>query len=157
MAPMPTGRPANAVEVSAEDAALAREVGRTLAGYLQPGAQLRLTVERDDHEGETVVLPDRALQLLLDVLSSMAEGNDVMVVAVEAELTSQQAADVLNVSRPFLIQLLEKGDIPYHKVGKHRRVRLKDVVAYKDRNDRKRREVLDELVAEAQELGLGYE
>lgn len=157
MAPLSLERLSNPVEVSPEDAALARETSRTLAGYLCPGARLRLRVMRDDREAETVVLPDRALRLLLDVLSNMAEGNTVTLVPVGAELTSQQAADLLNVSRPFLIQLLENGEIPYHKVGKHRRVRSKDVMAYKHRIDKKRHEVLDELVAEAQELGLGYE
>jgi excisionase family DNA binding protein len=111
----------------------------------------------DDREAETIILPDQALRLLLDVLSNMADGNSVTLVPVDAELTSQQAAELLNVSRPFLVRLLENGQIPYHKVGKHRRVRLKDVMAYKHRIDKKRDEVLDELVAEAQELGLGYE
>ena len=110
----------------------------------------------DDREAETIILPDQALRLLLDVLSNMADGNSVTLVPVDAELTSQQAAELLNVSRPFLVRLLENGQIPYHKVGKHRRVRLKDVMAYKHRIDKKRDEVLDELVAEAQELGLGY-
>jgi excisionase family DNA binding protein len=157
MAPLSLERLGTPVEVPPEDAALARETRRTLAGYLRPGAQLRLRVMRDDREAETVVLPDRAFRLLLDVLSNMAEGNTVTLVPVHAELTSQQAADLLNVSRPFLIQLLESGEIPYHRVGKHRRVRSKDVMAYKHRIDKERRAVLDELVADAQELGLGYE
>lgn len=157
MAPVSLGRPGTPVDVPPEDAALARASRRTLAGYLGPGAPLRLRVVLDDREAETIILPDRAVRLLLDVLSNMADGNAVTLVPVDAELTSQQAADLLNVSRPFLIQLLESGEIPYHKVGKHRRVRSKDVMAYKHRIDNKRHEVLDELVAEAQQLGLGYE
>jgi excisionase family DNA binding protein len=157
MAPLSLERLGTPVEVPPEDAALARETSRTLAGYLHPGARLRLKVMCDDREAETIILPDQALRLLLDVLSNMADGNSVTLVPVDAELTSQQAAELLNVSRPFLVRLLENGQIPYHKVGKHRRVRLKDVMAYKHRIDKKRDEVLDELVAEAQELGLGYE
>ena len=72
------------------------------------------------------------------------------------EITTQQAADLLLVSRPFLIKILENGEIPFRRVGKHRRIRLVDVVSYKDKIDAKRLETLEKLSADAQELNLGY-
>ena len=103
-----------------------------------------------------VSIPTSALRLLLDVLTEIGQGNAVSIIPIHAELTTQEAADVLNVSRPFLVQLLEKGDIPFHKIGTHRRVRYQDVIAYKERIDAERRKALDELAAQAQELGMGY-
>ena len=88
------------------------------------------------------------------VLAQMGQGNAVQVVPVHAELTTQQAADFLNVSRPYLIERLEAGELPFRKVGKHRRVRFEDVLRYKKRTDYESKLAMTELTALSQELGL---
>lgn len=143
---------------TSEEMALARESGRALSAYLQMRSQTQ-QIEILDDQGEThaVRIPVSALRLLVSVLSEIGDGNAVSIIPIHAELTTQEAADALNVSRPYLIQLLEKGDIPYHKTGTHRRVRYQDVMTYKERVDSERRKSLDALAAQAQELGMGYE
>ncbi|MHB1862231.1 MAG: helix-turn-helix domain-containing protein [Gemmatimonadaceae bacterium] len=110
-----------------------------------------------DHGVEApIAIPSAAFDLFLEILGQMANGNAVTIVPVHAELTTQQAADVLNVSRPFLIQLLEAGAIVHRKVGTHRRIRFADLMEYKRQDDAQRRHVMDELASEAQKHGLGY-
>ncbi|MGE3542098.1 MAG: helix-turn-helix domain-containing protein [Candidatus Tectimicrobiota bacterium] len=139
------------------DVALAAVSSRALAQHLPtPSADVQLRLVEDGQETETVTVPAAALTLLLRLLNEMARGHAVTLLPLHTELTTQQAAEVLNVSRPYLIRLLEEGQLPYRKVGTHRRVALQDVLAYKARTDTARREALDELTAEAQRLGLGY-
>src|SRR5947209_4784642 len=142
-----------------DDTQLAQESSRTLARVLagKPGKTLRLRVGPGDKSDETISVPVSAFRLLNAILTEMARGNAVTLIPVHAELTTQQAADLLSVSRPFLVKLLEEGEIPYRKVGTRRRVLYKDIAEYKRRVDERRRAMLDELAAQAQELGMGYE
>ena len=140
------------------DAQLSAQSGRTLADRLplnQPTQRLKI-VETDGVEQE-VIIPAVAFQLLVDILSEMAQGNAVTLIPTHAELTTQEAANLLNVSRPFLVKLIDSGEIPCRKVGRHRRILLADVMSYKQQTDYKRMQVLDELAAQAQALGMGYE
>lgn len=138
-----------------EEAELARISGQRLAPLARLGRPLTLRVRDTDRE-ETIELPVGAVKLLVEILEDMASGRAVAIVPQNAELTTQQAADVLNVSRPFLVQLLEEKKLPFRKVGTHRRVRFEDVLRYKEAIDAERRKVLDALAAEAQELDMGY-
>lgn len=101
-------------------------------------------------DGHEVQLPKTAVKILVDALRHLAQAKPDRV------LTTQQAADILNVSRPYVVKLLEAGDIPFSKVGRHRRIRLEDLMDYKRRNDEERERAFDELVAQAQELDMGY-
>lgn len=139
-----------------DDAAIARISGQILARYTSSDRPFRMRVTDTDEE-QSIELPARAVALLVDILDTMASGRNITLIPENIELTTVQAADVLNVSRPFLIKLLEEGNIPYRKVGKHRRIRMEDVMAYKTAIDTERETVLDELVAEAQEMNMGYE
>jgi excisionase family DNA binding protein len=139
------------------DAALAEASSRVLAQHLRAApADVQLRLVEDGHDTAVMTVPAAALTLFLRLLKEMARGHAVTLLPLQTELTTTQAAEMLNVSRPFLIRLLEDGQLPYRKVGTHRRVQLQDVLAYKTRTDTARREALDELTAEAQRLGLGY-
>jgi excisionase family DNA binding protein len=139
------------------DAQVARESGQQLGRILETGgAEAQFRFRPEGNAEQTVTLPLTAVRLLKDILDKMALGHGVTVVSLPDELSSQQAADLLNVTRPYLIGLLEEGRIPSRLEGNHRRIRLDDLLAYKRQDDAKRLEALGELVAQAQELGMGY-
>ncbi len=140
---------------SKEDVELARASGQQLARLARRGRPLTLRVRNAGQE-ETIELPGGAVKLLQAILEDMASGRAVTIVPQNAELTTQRAADFLNVSRPFLIQLLEQKKLPFRLVGTHRRIRFEDVLRFKENIDAERRKVLDQLAAEAQELKMGY-
>jgi excisionase family DNA binding protein len=140
------------VQPSEADVRLARESSRVLG----PHAQQSLRVRIEGSPAESVELPAPAVRMLVDLLVEMAAGNAVTLIPVHAELTTQQAAEMLGVSRPFLIALLESRKLPCHKVGTHRRLHVLDVMAYKQRMHSERKLALDELADQAQALDLGY-
>ena len=139
------------------DARQARESLQRISDILTSGmSDLSIRIQNDEQTGADIILPASVLRLLKDILAEMAQGHAVALLPVQAELTTQQAADLLNVSRPYLIRLLEDSKIPFRLVGKHRRVRFDDLLAYQRKDDEDRRRVADELTADAQELGMGY-
>jgi len=140
---------------SVQEAALARSSGQSLARLIKKNRPLKLKVTNADQE-QPIELPPGAALLLMDILEAMAAGRGITLIPENAELTTVQAANVLNVSRPFLIKLLEEKALPCRKVGAHRRIRMEDVMAYKARIDADREAILDQLVAEAQEHDMGY-
>src|SRR3954447_4162113 len=112
------------------DAALAKESGEKLSAHLEDAGGVRLELKTGTAR-EELVLPPSALRLLVRALTELGRGNAVTLTPVRAELTTRQAADLLNVSRPHLVRLLDEGAIPGRKVGSHRRVLLEDLLAYK--------------------------
>ena len=107
--------------------------------------------------GEFLTLPSKAMDLLVYILSNMAEGKSISLIPSDSEVTTQQAADMLNVSTPHIVKLLEEGAIPYKKTGSHRRILLEDLIAYDKKLKDQRSASLKAIAKQAQELGLGYE
>ncbi len=134
---------------------LAASAATALKAYLNahPSTAARLRLESAGSETQ-VVVPEAAFALLVAMLEELARGNTVAMAAVQEELTTQQAADLLNVSRPYLIGLLEAGRIPFHRVGNRRKLSLADLLEYKRRDTARREKILDQLTAEAQDMGL---
>jgi excisionase family DNA binding protein len=137
--------------------ATAAKAARGLASVIRRGARGKVVKLRaqGDKQAE-VTVPAEAFELFVSLLAELANGNAVTIVPVHAELTTQQAADLLNVSRPHLVKLLDEGHIPYRMVGTRRRVLFRDLMAYKQIDDAERKKLADELTAEAQKLGLDY-
>lgn len=142
---------------NAHDMQLAAESSRTLGAMTQTTGDLMLTVTGEGGITSQIQIPASAMRLLFAALSEMARGNGVSLLPLNAELTTQEAADVLNVSRPYLVGLLEKGEMAFRKVGVQRRVLLREVIAYKTRTDIDRRAAIGEMVRLGQEIGIGYE
>jgi excisionase family DNA binding protein len=130
---------------SSDEVELARRAILSLSQALHRGDAKTVSVSADGGESATVLIPRMAYDLFLEVLGQMAHGNAVTIVPVRAHLTTQQAADLLNVSRPFVIKLLDQEELAHHKVGTHRRIMAEELFAYKKRRDESSRRALAEL------------
>ncbi|MGM3163055.1 helix-turn-helix domain-containing protein [Dickeya undicola] len=128
---------------------------RELAAYLSTKMETqKISIQDVDNNTRQVELPTSALTLLMSILGELAVGNAVQVVPVHAELTTQEAANILNVSRPHMVKLLEDGKLPFHKTGRHRRVLFADLMDYKHQRDTESSRAMQALADHSQELGL---
>ncbi|HVT53706.1 MAG TPA: helix-turn-helix domain-containing protein [Dongiaceae bacterium] len=136
---------------SENDARLATESSRRLAKIKPETEEIRVSVN-----GEQLVLPRAVFSLLSTILTEMSSGNAVTIFPIHAELTTQEAAEFLNVSRPHLVKLLESKAIRFSKVGTHRRIKFSDLKEYKERREAEQEKALTELADQAQALKMGY-
>ena len=121
--------------------------------HSRPSNSIEIEVEG---EADHVKIPVSAFKFLSHILDLMAQGKAISIIPTDAEVTTQQAAEMLNVSRPHVVKLLEEGELPFHKVGTHRRIKLQDLEAYRSKMEKERDEALSELTRQSQELGLDY-
>jgi excisionase family DNA binding protein len=137
------------------DARIAERAARRINDYLasHPDDDL-LEALGEVGDADALVIPRPTAILFAQILGALAEGRGVQIVPKDMELTTQQAADMLNVSRPYLISLLESGQIPFRKVGRHRRVTFEAIMEYRRRDDAERRAAADRLAALSEDLGL---
>jgi excisionase family DNA binding protein len=142
--------------LSADAAAAAKSLAG-LATTAKGRKAKRIALEaRDESRRVTAEVPMEVFQLFLQLLTELAQGHAVTIVPGTKEVTTQEAADLLNVSRPYVVQLLEEGKIPFRRVGTRRRIRFEDLMAFKKRDDAARRKIADALAKEAEQLGLEY-
>ncbi|WP_222889224.1 helix-turn-helix domain-containing protein [Enterobacter sp. C2] len=134
---------------------LAQRGQRELAAYLSTKLQTqRISIVGEDDKTHIIELPTSAMTMLVEVLGELAAGNAVQIVPVHAELTTQEAANILNVSRPHMVKLLEKGNLPFHKIGRHRRVLFADLMEYKKRRENESLNAMQALADQAQDTGM---
>lgn len=141
------------IQFDAQERALAAHLSQLLEDNKIEHAELKIL---DGKTPSSFVLPKTALEMLGHILSEMAQGNEVAVTTLDKELTTQQAADILNVSRPFVVKLLKNKKLRYRKIGSHRRLQLRDVLLYKNKMQQESEEAMQALADQAQELDLGY-
>lgn len=136
--------------LSPHEVEMADHASKRLADQLHAQRDFCLQIDED----EFVPVPKAAVAMLVDILSQMSRGNTVTLIPLHAELTTQQAAEFLGVSRPYLVKLVDRGEIPHHKAGTHRRIKFADLAAYKETKTNQRRKSLDELAALGQDMGM---
>lgn len=145
---------------SKEDIELAKAAQQYIVSAVDQTRAVGIVVLEDSVEctedAPALKLPPKMLRLFADLLGSLAQGHAVAIMHKERYVTTQEAAMFLNVSRPYVVKILDDGKIPHHKVGTHRRIKFEDVVAYKDQRKSVAHSALQELTDQAQELDMGY-
>lgn len=136
---------------SAEDRQIANQLRQILAAHKAGEAHLQV-FDPATKKSVDITLTLAMSDLFIQLLRYVGSGNAVTLLPIQQMLTTQQAADLLDVSRPYLIKLIEKGDIAHSMVGRHRRVKAEDVLAYKSARDKSRAEALDELISDSKDL-----
>lgn len=136
-----------------EETERAKKFSRTLAKKFASAE--RVTIQRDDGD-ESIEIPRQVFNVLMRVLAVMSEGKAFSLIPMDKELTTQQAADILNVSRPYLNKILDLGDIAHRKVGRNRRIKFSDLMEYKKSQEQQSKDALQELANQSQELDMGY-
>ena len=144
--------PPRSVAVTKAEAETAHEAAEMLERFARQNRDVRLLVEGSSET--SVPLPAKAVDMMLTVLESMAEGKSLAIIPLESELTTGQTADFLNVSRPFVCKLIDEGRLPARMINRHRRVKFSDVVAFEEKSQQERYAALEEMAREATELGL---
>ncbi len=139
-------------QLANESIGVLSRVSESIVGY--GGDSVKLVFQESR---EIVSIPPKAFELFFELIQNMAKGKSVTILTSDAEISTQQAADFLKVSRPYVVKLLENKVLPFKKVGRHRRVLLRDLIEYENSMKAKREETLDELTQVSQELNLGYE
>lgn len=135
-----------------QEAELAASSGRILAACTGKGDQTTLRLIDDNKD---ITVPIKAIHMLADILNQMALGNAISIIPIHAELTTQQAADFLNVSRPYLISnVLDAGLLPFHMAGNRRKIYFKDIMEYKAKKKAENRKTMAELAKLSQEMNL---
>ena len=138
-----------------EAIALANQALESVSAVVtNPPETITFAILDPDLQGTKITIPSGMFRLMVDVLNAVSQGEAITLLPHSAELTTQEAADLLNVSRPYLVKLLDEGAMPSRKVGIYRRVKVHDVVRYQKQEKAKRENILDELTQEAQEMGL---
>ena len=132
----------------------AEQLRKIVASQINDGGGAGLSLALDNGRVETVTLTPALAASLLEVLRLVSSGRGFRMIPVEAELTTQQAADLLNVSRPYLVKLIENSEIPFTKTGRHRRIRANDLFSYRDKRDATRSAALEALARTDAEQGL---
>lgn len=143
------------LEISEEERKIASTADQFLkkafAGELSN--HINIKIQENDQQ---IAIPKKAFELLLHILQGMSGGKSMHLLPVDAELSTQQTADLLHVSRPFVVKLTEKGELPFRKVGTHRRIKLQDAMAYKKQMEAKANKALDDLAEQAQKLNFDF-